>query len=74
VVDSIIWRQFEKQGKPIGLEAAARHFRCRGCGSGANVLLVPTHRPEEASPVTWERVCWSWFHTERSERKKGPRR
>lgn len=74
VVDSIIWRMFKSRGWPDDLASATRRFKCKCCGSADGVLLLPTYRPKEESPVTWERVLVGWFHNQRAERKKERRK
>lgn len=50
-VDTIVWQHFEKRFWPMGLDAAAQHFRCSSCGSCEHVRLYPAKRPYQG-PLT----------------------
>jgi hypothetical protein len=70
VVDAMIWKRFDASGWDMGLSAAAARFRCKGCGSAADVRLYPAWRePVPANAAA--RLVERFFHDMRA--LKAPR-
>lgn len=72
-IDAIIWWLFRDRGWPMELDQARRRFTCSGCGSSADVLLVPATRPPRP-PASAADVVAAYFHHQRSLAKKARRR
>jgi hypothetical protein len=70
VVDGIIWMLFEERGWPMEIEAARPRFRCTGCNSRADVLIVVTKRPVRERAGDAAQLVASFFHTMRSASKQ----
>lgn len=70
-VHSGIWRQFEERGWSIDLVEARRRFRCNGCGSSADVVLLPTRRPPapEVRVRTWAQEVEAFFFANRKGKR-----
>lgn len=67
-IDTLIWELFVERHWPMGLDAAARQFRCQQCRSSLHVGLFPATRPYH-SPMTGADVAAAIFFGARKAAK-----
>ncbi|MGQ3289021.1 hypothetical protein [Sphingopyxis sp.] len=60
-VDTNIWELFARRHWPMGLDAAARQFRCTECGSSEHVRLYPATRPYQPPMTGTDMVAAIFF-------------
>ena len=70
--------RFAAKGWPLDLASAREHFRCRGCRSSEDVLILPARAAPPLPPapqpreLTWADQVAAFFHSNRSRRKEKP--
>ena len=72
-MDATIWERSAARGLAIDLPAAARHYPCRSCRRGDQVLIVPTRRPPRIGDPTANLIA-GYVHRLRSSAKSVRRR